>query len=248
MLEYAAITDLGICQKNDDRIMIDGSILSFGKTSGKVDGCILAVVCDGVGGYSYGDEAAECTVKVFANLVGQQINQAAIEQAIADANSVVIAAQSSDNSHRNMSSTLAGIYLYDNSFLAFNIGDSKIFRLRNSYLSQLSVDHTYAQESVDLGLVRNKMDIAQKDRHRITRCIGDKSNCKPSITSGEGRLFEDDIFLVCSDGVTDVVDNDLIETILSEQVGLQMRCEHLFQQTLQNGSQDNISIILLEVL
>ena len=250
MIKYAALTDMGICQKNDDRIMINGNTLGFGNLGGTAEDRVLAVVCDGVGGYSHGGEAAEITAKVFSNLCGQIqiISQASIEDAVADANAIVIAAQSTDTSHRNMSSTLAGVYLCGNSFLAFNVGDSKIFRLRNTYLSQLSVDHTYAQESLDLGVVADKTKIGEKDKHRITQCIGDKNRCIPSITDGKGRLFEDDVFLICSDGVTDVIANDLIEATLNEQTGLLERRDNLYRIALQNGSQDNISIILLEVL
>lgn len=248
MTGYATTTDMGICQKNDDRVMVNGETMAAGVMEGIVETAVIATVCDGVGGYPFGDEAAEITSRVFAGLYGMPLTQSSIEDAVSDANASVLAMQGKDRGHENMSSTVAGIYINNGDFIAFNVGDSKVFRQRDSYLSQLSVDHTFLQESLDLGLFENKSEIPEKDRHKITRCIGDRTRCQPSFTVGKNRVFEGDLFLICSDGLSDVVSNDAIENILSEQIDLSHRCKKLFQAALQNGSRDNISIILLEVV
>jgi len=248
MIGYAAITDTGVCPKNDDRIMVNGEVISSGSIGGTVEAAILAVVCDGVGGHLHGDEAAEITAKVFAELTNEPLTQEKIELAITDANNKVLAQREIDPAHRNMASTIAGIYIDGGDFIAFNVGDTKIYRYRNSYLSQMSVDHTFTQESLDIGLVENKDEIHEQDRHKITRCIGEKNRCQPNVIVGSNRVFTGDIYLVCSDGLSDVVGVDEMEKNLSEPIELSERCKHLFQSALKNGSQDNISIILLEVV
>lgn len=248
MIGYAVITDVGVCQKNDDRVMINGKIISTGAIDGIFDAPVIATVCDGVGGYSFGDEAAEIASKIFAGLNGMLLTQSSVEDAVLDANVSVLTAQSKDREHGNMSSTVAGLYIDGGDFIAFNVGDSKIFRQRNSYLMQVSVDHTFLQESLDLGLFASKSEISEKDRHKITRCIGDKRRFQPSITVGKNRVFEGDVFLICSDGLSDVVSNEAIESILNEPMVLSEKCKKLFCAALQNGSQDNISVILLEVV
>ena len=247
MIGYAAITGKGICRKNDDRVMVNGQIIAAGAMDGIVETAVIATVCDGVGGYPFGEEAAEIVSEIFAGLNELKLTQSSIEAAVSSANAGVLAAQGIDLGHGNMSSTVAGLYINGGDFIAFNVGDSKLFRQRNSYLAQLSVDHTYAQETLDLGLVKNKSEIDEKDRHKITRCIGDKRRCQPSITTGRNRVFDGDIFLICSDGLSDAVSNATIECILNEQIDLPDKCKKLFQAALQNGSRDNISVILLEV-
>ena len=247
MIQFAAVTSIGICNKNDDRIMINGDIIADGTLDGIADSEMLATVCDGVGGYDYGDEAATITSRIFTELSGKALRKEMLEAAIADANAEVLLLQQIDSNHRNMSTTIAGVYINNSDIIVFNVGDTKVFRFRNCYLTQLSVDHTFTQESIDLGLVRSRDEIDKKDRHRITRCIGDKMRCRPSILVAENRVFEDDVFLICSDGLSDVVSNGAIEKILNKKMDLPTRCKTLLEASLQNESQDNISIILLEV-
>jgi len=247
MISFAALTSVGVCEKNDDRVMINGEIIADGMTCGVTDNMILAIICDGVGGYDFGDEAAEIACGVFAGLDKQDITKDILETAIDGANASVLIAQSTDVRHRNMSTTIAGIYIRERDNIVFNVGDTKVYRFRNSYLYQLSVDHTFSQESIDLGLVRSADEIDERDRHKITRCVGDANRCQPNISVGENRVYKGDIYLICSDGLSDVVGNDEIENILSEQTDISSRCEKLLAASIKNGSRDNISIILLEV-
>jgi protein phosphatase len=112
---------------------------------------------------------------------------------------------------------------------------------------QLSVDHTTFQEALNLGLVDDKNADSGKDRHTITRCVGDKDLCQPSIQNGENRIFDGDMFLICSDGLSDVVSIDEMEKVLSEPAEVLNKCKSLLELAIKNCSQDNISIILLEV-
>jgi protein phosphatase len=248
MIGYAAISDMGICPKNDDCVMVDGEIISTGVINGIVESDIIASVCDGVGGEPFGNEAAEIASKVFAALAGVQLTQDKIENAISEANNNVLAGQKIDAEHSRMTSTVAGIYINGADLIAFNVGDSKIYRYRNSYLTQLSVDHTTLQEGLALGWFENKDEGYEKARHIITRYIGDMKRCQPYIFSNEKEVFNGDLYLICSDGLSDVTEIEEIEKILTEPIELSERCKSLFESALRNGSQDNISIILMEVV
>ena len=242
MIKYFAITDMGICDKNDDRITINGKIISSGMIDGKNDKSVLATVCDGVGGNPCGDEAAEITSEIFSSLAVESLSQIEIETTLADANKAVMKKQASDADHKNMATTIAGIYINENDIISFNVGDSKIFRFRNPYLMQLSADHTSAQQSAELG-----MNISENSRNTITCYIGDEYRCRPSIVVGENRVFQGDVYLICSDGLSDVVSNEEIVREISEPSELSVKCENLLNLALTNGSQDNISVILMEV-
>ena len=247
MIRYAAVTDIGVCDKNDDRILVDGSILSSGYVNGTVDTSILAVLCDGVGGYQHGDEAANITVKVFTALADIPVTQDIINSTINEANNIVVAKQKTDISYRKMATTIAGIFIQNYDYMIFNIGDSKIYRYRNPYLLQLSVDHTSHQEALNLGLI-DAIDMENKNNHAITRCIGSDKFCQPNIQTGINRIINSDIFLICSDGLSDVVNIEVLEDTLSQPINLSRKCKMLLELANENKSLDNISIILLEVV
>ena len=247
LIVYAALTDTGICDKNDDRVMVNGHILEYGSIIGEAESEIIATVCDGVGGYAHGDEAATIASEVFATLVACELSQARITEAIIEANARVMAEQRTDPGHMRMSSTVAGLYINGSNFIVFNVGDSKVYRFRGRYLSQLSVDHTYFHEALSYGLISEPSETDSQDGHIITRWIGDVDRCEPSVTVGENRIFNRDIFLLCSDGLSDVLSLDELEGILSGSETLSEKCHMLFRSAKKNGSPDNISIILLEV-
>ncbi|MCL1987370.1 MAG: protein phosphatase 2C domain-containing protein [Firmicutes bacterium] len=274
MVKYAVTTNIGVCEKNDDRILVNSKMLSEGFLEGTAENGIIAAVCDGVGGYSHGDKAAEIAATTFSELACEMFSQAEksqsaenaentdkseqakqvanlletaksqIETAIKTANNGVLTAQQADFDHQKMSTTVAGVYINGGNFIVFNVGDSRVYRYRKPYLAQLSVDHTVAEEAAQLGLSTHE---TEKSAHILTRCIGDKSRCQPSVKMGENRAFLGDIFLVCSDGLSGVVDVDDMEILLAEEISLSEKCQNLLKLALRNGSLDNISVILVEI-
>ncbi|MCL2200657.1 MAG: serine/threonine-protein phosphatase [Oscillospiraceae bacterium] len=233
---------------NDDYAMVDQKIIYCASVSGVSEKAILATICDGVGGRKCGDVAARISSEVFASLSTDDLTVADIEKAVQNANLSVIAGQEADELHSKMATTLAGVYLTGRDVITFNVGDSKIFRLRNSYLTQLSVDHTFAQESIGLGLVRSRDEIDEKDLHKITRWVGDKRRCIPAIHYGENRVLDKDVFIICSDGLSDVVSAEEIEDVLPACGELSLSCEKLYDLAMKKGSADNISVVILEAI
>lgn len=231
MIRYAAVTTAGVCEKNDDRVMVNGETISSGKIEGVADNGILATVCDGVGGYAHGDVAAEITSSVFLSLVGVTLSESEIRSAFVDANYGVMRKQASDTEYRNMATTVAGVFISVDDIISFNVGDSKILRFRSPYLMQLSTDH-----------------ISAKGSSTLTSFVGDEQRCNPKIVVGENRVFQNDIYIICSDGLSDVVSIGEMENALASSNDPPSKRDALLNTAINNCSQDNISIVILEVV
>ena len=242
MLELACIVEKGIREYNDDRASINGKYVEEGTYITQApDGICLAIVCDGLGGYSNGHKAAEMCVKAMMQLYGEKVTGSIIESQLSRTNDEIEDFQRKDRNHSNMSTTVAGLYINGDDFIAFNVGDTRIYRYR-SYLSQLSTDHSKWQDQLDLGLTpESGMESV------LTRCIGGQF-AEPEILHGIDRVFTDDVYIICTDGVWGVLDAEDFEGVLSQDVSTSNAAALLMELAKKNNSQDNLSIILIRRL
>jgi len=239
MLEIACMVDPGIKKPaNDDRAVVNSTLVPQNSHTETVEKMCLVAVCDGVGGEAYGNEAADIVVDIFSRLSGTPLTVDIINEHITKANETVIAAQKTDLKHSKMSTTIAGLYINGDDFIAFNVGDSRIYRYRSPYISQVSKDHSIRQEQIDLGL-----EPKPGQECVITRYIGGK-NATPEIIDGIGRVFDNDVYILCSDGVWGVLTDDDFENLLSQGLSVEKSCEMLISLALEKGSKDNLSIII----
>ena len=239
MLEIACLVDPGArSPENDDRAAVNGKLVSQGSYTETAESACLVVICDGVGGEACGNEAADIVTEYFSRLDGTPLTVDNIKEYVANVNKEVRNAQKKDFRHSKMSTTIAGLYINGINFIAFNIGDTRIYRYR-SCISQISKDHSLRQEQIDLGLVPVSVP-----ENVITRYIGG-SRAFPEIVDGTGRVFENDAFLLCTDGVWGVLDADDFEEILSKGKKTEETCEDLVKLALQKESSDNLSVILV---
>jgi protein phosphatase len=242
LLEIACLVDPGArSPANDDRAAVNSKLVSQGSYTETAESTCLVVICDGVGGEAYGNEAADIVTEFFSRLGGKPLTVDNIKEHVSKANKEVINAQKKDFKHSKMSTTVAGLYINGDNFIAFNVGDSRIYRYR-SYISQISKDHSLRQEQIDLGLVP-KPGL----ENVITRYIGG-SRALPEIVDGTGRVFENDAFLLCTDGVWGVLDDDDFEKVLSQGKKTDETCEDLVELALQKKSSDNLSVIIVRSL
>lgn len=236
--EIACTVDKGVHhEKNDDRAMINNTVVNERGYEELKHDRVLAIVCDGVGGENFGDEAAEIVAKVFADAEITDKND--IENTLKKANEKVKEKQNVDFMHCQMSTTIAGVYLDKEDAVVFNIGDSSVYRFRNPYIAKLSEDHTLIAELKSLGLPYKK-----GDKHCITRCLGSNSAI-PAII--ETTFYDNDIILICSDGITDAIDITALENIFveNENNSLSVICKQLINTAIKNGTTDNMSVILI---
>lgn len=238
MLEIACIVDIGKRQKNDDRTAVNSRLVSLGSYSETTEKSCLVVVCDGVGGEKFGNEAAQIVTETFSRLCGTPLTVEIIKANIIKANDAVIAAQKTDINHSKMATTIAGLSINGDDFIAFNIGDSRIYRYR-SFISQISKDHSLSQEQIDAGLTP-----MPGQESVITRFIGGKQ-AVPEFVEGKGRVFDNDIYILCTDGVWGALEDEDFEKILSENEKTEDACKALIELALKKGSNDNLSVIIV---
>jgi len=239
MLELACIVEKGMREYNDDRAFVNGVFIEEGSHyTENAEGACLAIVCDGAGGYAYGHKAAEICTEVMSQLYGTCITVEDIETQLDKANNEILAAQMADRKCSEMKSTVAGLYINGDNFIAFNVGDSRIYRFR-SYLFQLSTDHSLWKQQLELGLkpVSGMESV-------LTRCMGG-SFAEPETVQGIDRVFTGDVYIICTDGIWGVLDVEDFERVLSQEISTADAAAMLMEVAKRNNSQDNLSIILI---
>lgn len=250
MYTYAAKVDIGVSEEqNDDRALIASILLTDGEISGKIEKrAVVAAICDGVGGLAQGYRAAMTTLERISHLNKQNVTINEIQDAIEEANNRVRNIQSIENLHKAMMSTIAGIYSDENKFIVFNAGDSRVYRFRFKYIMQLSKDHSLVQDLIDLGEISTDEAKCHKQKNIINKCIGYEEKVNARIIDMSGDYLEGDILVICSDGISDVLSDSDIKNIIIEHKSdddLKECCQHIYNEALQNGSLDNLSVVLL---
>lgn len=236
MLEIFSTVLIGSRQKNDDRALVNNSVINDGSSvHDKLEFGVIGVF-DGVGGYPNGGLAAEITAETLMKLNSKNVNEEDIKKVILQAESKIFVTQINNPSCHKMSTTAAGIYFCDNKALVFNVGDSAVYRYRKPFISLLTKEHTVAHMNRELGLSVN-----QRDENTLTRSIG-SGYSEPDIQ--QINIFKDDLFIICSDGISKYISDEEFEDIIEKMVDIEKAGEKMIQRALANGSKDNLSIIL----
>ena len=207
----------------------------------------LYAVCDGMGGEDCGEEAALTAVETLA-----QYEKAGFDGKLAayvSRTNQLICEKMKRMGGARIGTTLALLYIKDNQAMSCNLGDSRTYLFRDCKLRQLSKDHTQAQRLVDLGLLKQNEAKKHKDRNKLTQHLGIFPNelvIEPYI-SEMITLMQGDVFLLCSDGLTDMVSDDGIARVLLSEAEAETMSEMLVEQAIQNGGKDNVTIIVVQV-
>ncbi len=251
MLEftYVAVSDRGrVRSENQDNLYCNGKHCTDDavfRTSGVVRANGLFVVADGMGGETNGSLAAMMAVDGLKALQ-LPVSVDALKAYISCCNTAVCN-KIEQNGGARMGTTFAGLTLHDGQAEIINLGDSRVYLFRQDALHCLSKDHTVIRPLLDVGLMTAEQARKHPDRHKLTQHIGifpDEMILEPHIAKLE--LLAEDIFVLCSDGLTDALDDAELTMVLQRQDTIQGKLEQLYQAAL-NGSRDNITIILIEV-
>lgn len=250
MFTYSSKVDIGVYEEqNDDRAIVGPIILTDGEISGDIQkNHVIACICDGVGGLAHGNRAAMITLEVMSHLNRSAITSADILSSIEIANQRIRYTQSIENLQDGLRSTIAGIYADENRCYVFNAGDSRVYRFRYKYFTQLSKDHSLVQDMVDLGEITPDEARFHPQKNIINKCLGNDETVNPRIIDYTDDFLNGDIILICSDGLTDEVsDSELKEIILKHKQDKELNacCLELYNNAIEKGSKDNISLILL---
>ena len=234
-----SITDVGMVrQVNQDYVFTTDKPLGILRN--------LFVVADGMGGHQAGDYASKYTVEVLRRELkrseGADVEKVLVD-AIRTANREIIKAASGDVHLKGMGTTVVAATIMNQMMYFANVGDSRLY-LINQGIQQLTKDHSLVEEMVRLGGIKPEEAKHHPDKNIITRAIGAKADV--DVDFYEHRLKRGDIILMCSDGLTNMVDDDEIFQIVKSARDIVEAVESLIQRANENGGSDNIGVVLAQ--
>lgn len=251
VLEIATATDPGVVRShNEDSIAADVEIG-------------LAVLADGMGGYNAGEVASGIAVAMLTSEMRQALQEhephapaggggepmaaALIRENSAKANAAIYRTAKSQPQYSGMGTTLVTALFFDNRLAVGHVGDSRLYRLRGEELTQITRDHSLLQEQIDSGLLTKEQARFSQNKNLVTRAVGIDPEVETEVHVHD--VAEGDIYLLCSDGLSDMVqDEDIQATLDAMRSNLPLAAGQLVQLANDCGGRDNISVILVRVL
>lgn len=261
MIKYAYLTDLGKRrQLNEDAVLCLTSGIRF-QDMAKDEG--IFVLADGMGGHNAGEVASEWGTKVAAleilksNLIDVEIAANAettakklvtsdiLIEGVKRANNFILDLSRKSASTKDMGTTMVLALLNKEKLVVANVGDSRCYLITEEGMEQLTRDHSYVQELVEMGVLTSREARHHPRRNEITRCVGYFDNITVDIF--ERTLYKGDRVLLCSDGLHGVMEDEDIRRTVRETADLNEACKRLIEEANNGGGPDNISVILFEV-
>ena len=250
-VERVEVTDTGkVREHNEDAIASD---MDVG----------LLVLADGMGGYNAGEVASGIAVRTIMTMVQEGVvredrsgvdehsglmrQSIILRDGIARANKLIYQTAQTKPQCEGMGTTIVACLFFDNRVSIAHVGDSRAYRLRDERFEQMTMDHSLLQELVDRGFYSPEEAQRATNRNYVTRALGVEPSVEIEIR--EEPVFQDDVYVLCSDGLSDMVeDEDIHLTISTFSANLDMVGKQLIQLTNDNGGRDNVSVIIARVL
>ncbi|HUW27059.1 MAG TPA: Stp1/IreP family PP2C-type Ser/Thr phosphatase [Sulfuriferula sp.] len=248
-LEVASATDAGTIRSfNEDSIAADRDLG-------------LLVLADGMGGYQAGDVASSIATglvmdnlkRILTEMAPSAIRSAklspesiAIKSTIEKTNLAIYQTAQTDSKYTGMGTTIVLILFHHGLASIAHVGDSRLYRLRQGHLQLLTRDHSLLQEQVEMGLISSEDAKVSHNRNLVSRALGVEAEIRVDIS--EHNVQPNDIYLLCSDGLNDMVDDVDIELAMSElRNNLPLAANQLIQMANDNGGHDNVSVLIAKV-
>ncbi len=245
------ITDVGLVRDHNEDSICSNDDLG------------LLVLADGMGGHKGGEVASAIAVdSIMQDLcnslpqiihgkidehTGYSLESMQIENAIKNANLKIYNAAQENSNYEGMGTTVVVLLFYDNRVTIAHVGDSRLYRFRDDSLDQLTRDHTLLQELVDRGFYTKKEALESLNKNLITRAVGVNDSIDIDLLEDIAKVG--DRYLLCSDGLTDMIPNGLIkDIILNYPNDLQKINEELIKQAKDYGGKDNVSVMLAHII
>lgn len=211
-------------------------------------GCLpnLFVVADGMGGHKAGDIASRFTVENLVTLIRQSEEKdliSIINNAITEVNEKLLDKARESADYDGMGTTLVVATIYDGLLTVANVGDSRLY-IVNDDITQITRDHSLVEEMVSLGKIDRKAARTHEKKNYITRAIGGEKNVEAEMFSVD--LKQADKVVMCSDGLSNMVEDKDILNIIKHSDSLEEAVEGLIKTANDNGGKDNISVIIIE--
>src|SRR5690348_1335825 len=211
----------------------------------------LFIVADGMGGHAAGEVASEMAVKiVLRELTGlRDLETDGVDRRVRDAlktaNRAIHERTLVEVDKQGMGTTASVLLISGHRYLIGQVGDSRVYLLRDGALTQLTKDHSYVQEQVDAGFLTPEQARYHPYSNVITRCVGASPDVEPDVYRGEVKVG--DIYLVASDGLTGMVDDRRLQTLLISRWTPDKKVHQLISEANGRGGLDNITAIVVEI-
>jgi len=243
VLDMASATDCGrVRAQNEDSLAVNADLG-------------YAVLADGMGGHAAGEVASRIAVAtvdaemrrlgqadVLAGMSATRVADTVLSHVTA-ANAAIYHAGRGEPAYAGMGTTLVMALWHDETIVIAHVGDSRLYRMRGDTLVQMTRDHSFLQEQIDLGLIDRANARHAPSRNLVTRALGIDANVQVDVHTHPAQIG--DLYLLCSDGLSDMVDDaDMTEALKTSTRDLARTAEDLVRQANKNGGRDNISVIL----
>jgi len=210
------------------------------------------IVADGMGGHAAGEIASEMAVTLISQGLGsfkgvaQDEATARMVQAIKAANNAIFERTLSEHDKRGMGTTATALVLHGaNRYLIGQVGDSRAYLMRDGVFHQLTKDHSYVQEQVDAGYLTPEQARTHPYANVITRCVGASGDVLPDVFAGTVR--SGDVFLLASDGLTGMVEDDILHEIIKAGGVPDKWVDKMVAEANRRGGLDNITAIIVHI-
>ncbi|WP_374667352.1 Stp1/IreP family PP2C-type Ser/Thr phosphatase [Ramlibacter sp.] len=239
--EFCIRTDPGLARENnEDSVAVD-------------EVTRLGILADGMGGYNAGEIASGMATTFIKSELGRWLTQAgrhansrevrrAMEICVDNANRSIFNAANSNPQYSGMGTTLVVGVFQDGRLMLGHIGDSRCYRLRANVLEQITKDHSLLQEQMDAGLITPEQAAVSTNKNLVTRALGVEDAVLLEVN--EHKVEPGDLYLMCSDGLSDMLDDEAIARIVSAEGLLEQKAGQLIEAANANGGRDNISVVL----
>lgn len=207
----------------------------------------LFMVADGMGGHKAGDYASRFVIERLAAFFWQSSHHqmiSALQQGIQEVNRKLYRCSCDMEELSGMGSTLVLATIEDNILYVANVGDSRLYLIRDKKARQITRDHSYVEELVALGKIERNSRDYQEQKYIITRAVGASEQVEADFF--EVELKKNDVILLCSDGLSNMLTEDEIQKLASADLSLEARVKMLIQKANDLGGKDNIAVVLIE--
>jgi len=242
ILEFntALLSNVGqVREKNEDNLGEQNTVNGY-----------IVTVCDGMGGHVAGEKASQIAVESILSFLDNEfyeLPQNALTEAIKFANSQIIGYAQENPDYRGMGTTTTILLIRNDKIYIAHVGDSRIYLYTDKILHHISKDHSLVQQLVDSGILTEEEAETDRRKNQITKALGIANEVKPSVSPEPILAKKEDLFLLCSDGLSDMVDDININSILSENISIKQKTEKLIELANDAGGKDNISVALVNI-
>jgi len=234
----SALTDVGLRRtNNEDCVFADCSNGLF-------------IVADGMGGHAAGEVASAIAVETICSQFPPRAeapadSEACLQQAFINASRSIRQVAKAEEIKRGMGTTLSVLYIEGETAQLAHVGDSRIYRLRGTEFQQLSIDHSLVAEQIRMGILSPEEARSSQMRNILLQAVGLEDKVDTFLL--RQPLRTEDLFLLCSDGLTDMLDDEQIYRHLHQDISLEQISEQLIEAAKEAGGRDNVSVIVVKI-